>query len=169
MPPANPGEGAVIERCAGIVSDDLSFEAAFERALSLHDSDLFPFERARTEQAYGERLRRAGQRGRARELLRAALVVFDDLGATAWSSRARSELAASGERLRSTAEARESLTPREMQVALAVSEGATNNEVAAALYLTPKTVEYHLTRVYRKLGVRSRAELVRQFAGSAET
>ena len=134
--------------------------------LRSHDADPFPFERARTELAYGERLRRAGQRKRARERLHAALVVFDDLGANAWSARARSELAATGERLRPAAVTRESLTPREMQVALAVAEGASNSETAAALYLTPKTVEYHLTRVYRKLGLRSRAELVRQFARS---
>lgn len=163
MPAASAGEEAVLERCAGIVADDSSFSAAFERALELHDTEPFPFERARTEHAYGERLRRAGQRKRARELLRAALVGFEGLGATAWSSRARFELAASGERLRSAAVARESLTPRETQIALAVAEGASNNEVAAALYVTPKTVEYHLTRVYRKLGLRSRAELVRHF------
>jgi DNA-binding CsgD family transcriptional regulator/lipopolysaccharide biosynthesis regulator YciM len=162
MPAASAGEEAVLERCAGIVADDSSFEAAFERALELHDSEPFPFECARTEHAYGERLRRAGQRKRAREQLHAALVVFEDLGATAWSARARGELGASGERLRSAAVARESLTPREMQIAFAVAEGASNNEVAAALYVTPKTVEYHLTRVYRKLGLRSRAELVRQ-------
>jgi DNA-binding NarL/FixJ family response regulator len=95
--------------------------------------------------------------------------VFDELGARAWSARARSELAATGERLRPAAVARESLTTREMQVALAVAEGASNNEVAAVLYLTPKTVEYHLTRVYRKLGLRSRAELVRHFARGDES
>ena len=167
MPPASPGEEAVIARCVGIVADDSVFERAFERALSLHDAEPFPFERARTEHAYGERLRRAGQRKRAREMLHRAVVAFDELGATAFASRTRAELAASGARLRSTAEARESLTPREMQVALAVAEGASNEEVAAALYVTPKTVEYHLTRVYRKLGLRSRAELVRQFAQRA--
>ena len=80
-------------------------------------------------------MRRAGQRKRAREQLQAALVIFEDLGATAWSSRARSELAASGERLRSAAVARESLTPREKQIALAVAEGASNSEVAAELHI----------------------------------
>jgi DNA-binding CsgD family transcriptional regulator len=161
MPPASPGEEAVIARCVGIVADDSVFETAFERAFSLHDAEPFPFERARTEHAYGERLRRGGQRKRARDMLHRALVAFDELGATAFASRTRAELAASGARLRSTAEARESLTPREMQVALAVAEGASNEEVAAALYVTPKTVEYHLTRVYRKLGLRSRTELAR--------
>ena len=169
MPSAMAGEEAAIQRCHGIVGDHFSFEASFQRALALHDADPFPFERGRTELAYGERLRRAGQRKRARERLHAALVVFDDLGAGAWSARAHSELAATGERLRPATVARENLTPREMQVALAVAEGASNSEAAAALYLTPKTVEYHLTRVYRKLGLRSRAELVRQFARSDES
>jgi DNA-binding CsgD family transcriptional regulator len=154
----------VIERCRGIIAEESHFAAAFERALRFHDEDPFPYERARTELVYGERLRRAGERKRSRELFRSAFGAFDELGATAWCERARSELAATGERLRSAADGRESLTPREMQVALAVAEGASNKEVAAELYLTPKTVEYHLTRVYRKLGLRSRAELVRQFA-----
>jgi DNA-binding CsgD family transcriptional regulator len=169
MPPAGPGEEAVIARCVGIVGDDSAFETAFERALALHDSEPCPFERARSEHAYGERLRRAGRRKRAREVLHRAVVAFDELGASAFASRTRAELAASGARLRSTAAARENLTPRETQVALAVAEGASNEEVAAVLYVTPKTVEYHLTRVYRKLGVRSRAELVREFTQRAES
>jgi DNA-binding CsgD family transcriptional regulator len=160
-PPASPAEEAVIERCRGIVADDESHEAAFERALVLHDAELIPFERARSEFVYGERLRRCGQRRRARERLHSALNAFSELGATGWERRAWSELIATGERLRSTTDARESLTVRETQVALAVAEGASNREVAAALFLTPKTVEYHLTRVYRKLGLRSRADLVR--------
>jgi DNA-binding CsgD family transcriptional regulator len=166
MPPVSASEDATIKRCHGIVADEKSFEAAFERALALHNAEPFPFERARTGLAYGERLRRAGKRRRARDQLRAALAVFDDLGAAAWSARAQAELAAAGERLRPAEVARESLTPRELQVALAVAEGSSNAEVAATLYLTPKTVEYHLTRVYRKLGLRSRAELVRRFARS---
>ena len=166
MPTGSNGEEAVVERCRGIVAAERDFAASFERALKLHDEEPFPYERARTQLVYGERLRRAGERKRARERLRSALSTFDELGATPWSARAGSELAATGERLRPAAAARESLTPRETQVALAVAEGASNNEVAALLYLTPKTVEYHLTRVYRKLGLRSRAELVRQFAST---
>jgi DNA-binding CsgD family transcriptional regulator len=166
MPPVSPNEEAVIQRCRGIVGEEAVYENSFERALSLHDAELFPFERARTELTFGERLRRNGNRRRARERLHAALRAFDDLGAEAWATRARAEIASTGERLRTTPEARESLTPREMQVALAVARGSSNNEVAAELFLTPKTVEYHLTRVYRKLGLRSRAELVRNFAQS---
>ena len=165
-PPASPAEEAVIERCRGIVAGKGAYEARFGRALALHDAHPFPFERARTELVYGERLRRDGKRRGARDRLRSALSAFEELGATAWAARARSELAATGERLRATVDARESLTPREMQVALAVAQGASNNEVAAALFVTPKTVEYHLTRVYRKLGLRSRADVARRFAAN---
>ena len=91
----------------------------------------------------------------AREWLEAALATFDELGATAWRTRARDELAASGSRRREAVAAREHLTPRESQIAFEVAQGRTNKEVAAVLYLTPKTVEYHLTRVFRKLDVSS--------------
>ncbi len=161
MPPALPSEGAVIERCRGIVAAEDGYEPAFEKALALHEIELFPFERARTQLDFGERLRRSGQKKRAREHLYRALATFEALGAAAWARRAGSELEATGERRRSGPDARQSLTPREMQVALAVAGGASNAEVAAALFLTPKTVEYHLTRVYRKLGLRSRTDLVR--------
>jgi tetratricopeptide (TPR) repeat protein len=136
MPAAMAGEEAVIRRCHGIVAAD-SFEASFERALELHEADPFPFERARTDLAYGERLRRVGRRRHARARLHAAWTVFDELGTDAWSERARSGLVASGERVRPAAVARESLTPREMQVALAVAEGASNAEVAAVSACLP--------------------------------
>ena len=160
--PQVPDELAVLERCRGIVAAAPAFEHHFDRALELHE---FPFERARTALSYGERLRRAGERRRARELLRGALSAFHELGAVAWADRARTELGASGERLRARDESRQDfLTPRETQIALQVAEGASNREVAAALFVTPKTVEFHLTRIYRKLGVRSRGELIRRFA-----
>ena len=163
--PELTGEVAVLERCHGIVATDDSFEKHFDRALELHEFQEFPFERARTELCYGERLRRAGHRRRARELLRAALSTFQELGAVAWTDRAGTELRASGERLRARDAARhEFLTPRETQIALEVAAGASNREVAAVLFLTPKTVEFHLTRIYRKLGVRSRGELIRLYA-----
>jgi DNA-binding CsgD family transcriptional regulator len=165
---AHEGEVAVLERCRGIVAADDSFELHFDRALDLHGLHEFPFERARTELCYGERLRRAGQRRRARELLRRALAMFHELGADAWVDRASTELRASGERLRARDSARRDfLTPREMQIALEVAAGASNREVAAALFLTPKTVEFHLTRIYRKLGVHSRGELIRLYAQNA--
>ena len=83
MPPVSAAEEATIQRCHGIVADEESFEAAFERALELHEAEPFPFEQARTRLAYGERLRRAGERRRARDKLRAALAEFDELGAEA--------------------------------------------------------------------------------------
>ena len=164
-PPVSAFERALVERCRGLTDDD--FVPWFEQALASHapteHGETMPFERARTELCFGERLRRRGDRVEAREQLRSALTTFDDLGADAWTARADAELRASGERLRTRELSREQLTPREMQIALFVAEGQSNREVAAALYVTPKTVEFHLTRIYRKLGLRSRSELARRF------
>lgn len=158
------GEEAILARCRGIVADEHSFGYQFAKALELHEADLFPFERARTELCFGERLRRRGERRAARKQLQASAATFEELGAVAWTSRAHDELRASGARLRTAdAEGRDFLTPREAQIAEQVAQGKANREVAAALYLTPKTVEFHLTRIYRKLGIRSRTELVREF------
>ena len=97
--------------------------------------------------------------------LSAALEAFEASGATPWAERARRELRASGltPRRRQPA-AREQLTPQELQIARLVAEGKTNRDVAATLFVTPKTVEFHLTRVYRKLEIHSRSELVRRMA-----
>jgi DNA-binding CsgD family transcriptional regulator len=123
------------------------------------------FEAARTRLVYGERLRRAGRRTEAREQLRCALGVFRAIGAEPWERRAQTELRASGARLRRTDTApRDELTPQELQVALVVAEGVTNREAAARLFLSPKTIEVHLSRAYRKLGVRTRTELSRRIA-----
>ena len=106
------------------------------------------------------RLRRARQRVLAREQLRVAVDVFDRLGADPWSEMARAELAATGE----TARRRDpttlnDLTPQELQIALRLAAGRTTRETAAALFLSPKTIEYHLRSVYRKLEIGSRSEL----------
>jgi DNA-binding CsgD family transcriptional regulator len=153
---------ALAERCRALVAEASAVEGRFERALALHAPAGNPFEEARTRLAYGERLRRHGRRIDARERLHAALAVFERLGAEPWAERARSELRASGERLRRRdPAARDELTPQEVQIALVVAEGRTNREVGAQLFLSPKTVEWHLSNIYRKLGVRSRAELGR--------
>ena len=124
-----------------------------------------PFERARIELCFGERLRRSGHRVDARTRLRQALAIFEQLGARTWAEKARSELRASGETIRAhDPTARDELTPQELKVALVIADGASNQEAAAALFLSPKTIEAHLGRVYRKLGIRSRTELARQFA-----
>ena len=132
-------------------------------------ADGSPFELARTRLVYGERLRRAGRRVDAREQLTAALTTFEQLGAAPWAAQARRELQASGATLRRRdSQATEVLTPQELQVAIKVAAGLTNREVGSALFISPKTVELHLSRVYRKLGIRSRTELARLHAVEPE-
>jgi DNA-binding CsgD family transcriptional regulator len=154
---------AACARCRGLLADDAGYEPAFEEALKLHVLTPTPFELARTQLCFGERLRRRRRRADAREPLRRALESFEQLGAAPWAERARTELAATGETARPrNANAADELTPQELQVALVVANGATNKEAGAALFLSPKTIESHLSRVYRKLDVRSRTELVRR-------
>jgi ATP/maltotriose-dependent transcriptional regulator MalT len=125
------------------------------------------FEQARTLLCSGEAMRRNRRPAAAREPLHEALTLFESLGARPWAARARAELAASGvkdQRVRMAASAAmrlEELSPQELQVARIAARGQNNIEVAAALFVSRKTVEAHLTRVYRKLGIRSRTELVR--------
>ncbi len=157
--------GAQAERCRGLLAEADDFEAHFVSALGLHEHAQSPFALARTRLCYGERLRRAGRRVEAREQLRAALETFDRVGAAPWSERVGTELRASGETLRRReSHEAEELTPQELQIALQVSEGKTNKEVGAALFLSHKTIEFHLSRIYRKLDIHSRAELIRLYA-----
>jgi len=129
--------------------------AAFDEALGQHARGLYPFEHARTLLALGATQRRAKRRGAARVTLGQALAVFEELGAPLWADKARAELRRIGGRTPSRGE----LTEAERRIAALVAEGRTNREVAATLFVTEHTVEGALTRVYRKLGVRSRAEL----------
>jgi len=147
-------------RCRGMLDDD--FDAAFAEALALDDRRPLPFERARTLLAFGRRLHRARRRAEARERLREALAGFERLGAGAWAGQAANELRAAGARRRGARN--DALTPQELRVARAVRRGATNREIAAELYLAPKTIEFHLHQIYRKLGVRSRTQLVATLA-----
>jgi DNA-binding CsgD family transcriptional regulator len=147
-------------RCQALLADDADLVPRFEEALARHAETSDAFETARTRLAYGERLRRASHRVLAREQLRAALDQFEDLGAARWAERAAVELAATGEAVqRRDADPRGALTPQELQVSLLLVEGRTTREAAAALFLSPKTVEYHLRKVYTKLGIGTRAEL----------
>jgi DNA-binding CsgD family transcriptional regulator len=131
----------------------------------LHDQTPDVFEAARTRLAYGARLRRAGKRVRAREELRAAIDAFDELGAEPWSNLARIELEATGETARRRDPSTlDQLTPQELQIAFLLAEGRTTREAAAAMFLSPKTIEYHLRHVYRKLGISSRAALAEAMA-----
>ncbi len=146
-------------RCRGLLAED-GFEDDFARAIELHDALGAPFDVARSQLCLGERLRRNRQRKEARAVLRSAIDRFERLGAVPWAERANAELRASGEIVQPGAViATHELTPQELQVALAVAQGATNKEAGAALFLSPKTIEAHLGRVYRKLGIRSRTEL----------
>jgi DNA-binding CsgD family transcriptional regulator len=143
------------------VDDDAS-DRLFTEALELHASGGRPFDTARTALSFGERLRRRRKRAEARKHLRTALEVFERLGATPWAEHARAELLATGE----TARKRDvstvtTLTPQELQIARLVAEGATNRTIAAHLFLSPRTVDYHLRKVFSKLGLSSRHELVR--------
>jgi DNA-binding CsgD family transcriptional regulator len=152
--------GAVLARCHGMLDED--FDAAFAEALTLDDQRPMPFERARTLLSLGRRLHRARRRAEARDSLRQALAGFERIGAVSWAAQAQSELRAAGARRRAAHD--DSMTAQELLVATAVSRGTSNREIATELFLAPKTVEFHLRQIYRKLGVGSRAQLVATLA-----
>ena len=156
---------AAAARCRGLLATDKAFESDFETALTYHARLSAPFERARTEMCYGERLRRAGRRKEARAKLRSAIGTYENLGASLWADRARAELAATGEHVRArTHPPTEELTAHELQVARIIAAGASNREAAAALFVSPKTIEFHLGHIYGKLGLHSRTQLAARFA-----
>ena len=150
-------------RCRGLLAADDDIDQPFTEALSIHEQTPDIFETARTHLAYGSRLRRARQRVRAREHLESAIDIFDRLGAAPWGSMARTELAATGVTARKRDEStRNQLTPQELQIALLLADNHTTKQTAAALFVSPKTVEYHLRNVYRKLGCNTREELAKK-------
>ena len=137
-------------------------EQFFSEALETEPGQHRPFERARTHLAYGEFLRRSRRRVDAREQLRSALQMFDDLGAEPWLRRAELELRASGETARKRdATTAVALTAQERQIASSVAQGLSNREVAAELFLSPRTIDFHLRNVFAKTGITSRGELAR--------
>lgn len=144
-----------------LMSDGEEADTHFKNAIAYADNARHRFERARIHLAYGEHLRRSRRRVDARAHLRIALDVFEELGAQAFATRATQELRASGEtaRRREVASADE-LTPQERQVAGLVRQGLSNRDAAAQLFLSPRTVDFHLRNVFNKLGVTSRAELI---------
>ena len=133
----------------------------YQGALAVPDADKFPFDLARIQLAYGEYLRRDRAITDARSQLSAAKAIFDALGARPWSARAEAELRATGIRVRrSQGQGRsEDLTVQERQVASLAATGLTNKEIGEQLFMSPRTVESHLYRVYPKLGITSRAAL----------
>ncbi|MFC9971582.1 LuxR C-terminal-related transcriptional regulator [Spirillospora sp. NPDC127200] len=158
---------ALVARCQALVEDGEKALPLYEEALRLHNGS--PFERARTALLYGERLRRVHRAGDARGPLRTAAETFQRLGADPWAERALEELRAAGETSAAPkADALNSLTPQELRIARLVAEGASNKDVAARLFLSPRTVEYHLYKIYPKLGVASRTELARHLAGDPQ-
>jgi DNA-binding CsgD family transcriptional regulator/tetratricopeptide (TPR) repeat protein len=136
--------------------------AGYARAVEQHDGVSRPLDRARTDLAHGEALRRRRRRVDARVALRAAAEAFDRAGATPWAERARAELRATGESVgrRGPADSAR-LTPQELQITRLAAGGASNPEIAVQLFLSRKTVEYHLHKVFTKLGMAGRAELAR--------
>jgi DNA-binding CsgD family transcriptional regulator len=143
-----------------LAEDDAEAERLLEQALAEHVHGGRPFERARTELALGELLRRERRRVEARGHLRAALDLFETLGAAAWAERAREELRASGQTARRRdPSTRDELSPQEVQIARYVARGLSNREVAAQLFLSPRTIDFHLRNVFRKLGITSRVQL----------
>jgi DNA-binding CsgD family transcriptional regulator len=160
----DPGRLAVLARTRALLAPSAELaEPLFLQALSQQRQHGQPFERARTQLAYGEFLRRGQRRTEARVQLRDALATFEGLNTPLWAERARAELAATGITARKRDPSTlDTLTPQELRIARLVAAGSSNRDVANQLFLSPKTVEYHLRKVFLKLGVSSRVELARR-------
>jgi DNA-binding CsgD family transcriptional regulator len=160
-----PWARAIALRCQALVrSGDGAAELFVEAAALLRTDGAHQFERARTDLLHGEWLRRARHRSEARGPLRAAADTFAELGARPWAERARAELRATGESRTGTGPGPDllaELTPQELQVVRLAATGMSNRDIAAQLFLSPRTVGYHLYKAFPKLGVASRAQLVR--------
>jgi len=153
-----------------LVADD--FRSMFLEAIEAFDDhdDARPFCVARIRLGLGERLRRDNHRADSREYLRLAHEAFEQLGAVGWASMARRELKAAGETARRRTDGGVAdLTAQELQVAQVLADGATYKEAAARLYLSPKTIEFHVAKVYRKLGIASRRDLAARIAEGGES
>ncbi|MFI9157165.1 helix-turn-helix transcriptional regulator [Kitasatospora aureofaciens] len=155
-----PWAEALRLRCQALLGPDELAEPAYLAALDLHATAHRPFEHARTALLYGEWLRRTRRRTDARPHLTAALETFDRLAAHPWSTRARTELSATGTPApQAPLTPLNSLTPQELQIARLAAQGLTNRDIAAQLFLSPRTVAHHLYKAYPKLGITSRTAL----------
>jgi DNA-binding CsgD family transcriptional regulator len=165
----SPWAKAAVSRCHGLLQDTPQRAIdEFEQAVTIAETQESAFERARARLCLGQALRRARRRSAARFQLEQAQSIFEILGAQPWTGRAAAELEATG----ITAAPRHSavqarLTSQELRVATQVAEGLTNQEVAARLFLSPKTIEVHLGHIYNKLGVHSRTSLARLITSGA--
>jgi DNA-binding CsgD family transcriptional regulator len=149
-------------RCRALVKDDDQTESAFASAIECFEKSPWKTELARTHLLLGEWLRRKKRRTEARDQLRTAYDFFAAIGARAFAERTRFELEATGERARSRRiETTTDLTVRELQIARLAANGLTSREIASQLFISPNTVEYHLKKVFQKLGVRSRIQLAK--------
>jgi DNA-binding CsgD family transcriptional regulator len=147
-------------RARALLAGDDDAEDLYREAIDRLGRTRLRPELARARLLFGEWLRRAGRRVDAREQLQAAHDAFAAMGAEAFAERARNELLATGAKVRKrTAEARDELTPQEQLIARLAREGRTNPQIGAELYLSPRTVEWHLNKVFTKLGISSRREL----------
>jgi DNA-binding CsgD family transcriptional regulator len=162
---------AVVHRHRALLAPAEKAEELFTEALRMHADDSGPaFERARTQLMYGEWLRRTRRRADAHRQLRAAGAAFRRLGAASWLERTSCELRASGARgtpLEPMHDPLAVLTPQEAQIARLTASGLTNRDIAGRLYLSPRTIGYHLYKIYPKLGVSSRTELARLLHAAA--
>jgi DNA-binding CsgD family transcriptional regulator len=156
-----PWSDALLARCQALCASGSEAERHYIRALALHNRDSRPFDHARTQLVYGEWLRRARRRNEARVHLRAALETFQALGSLPWAAQASAALRASGAAAPWTAapDIFAGLTPQELQIVELAARGMTNRDIAAQLFLSPRTVAYHLYKAYPKLGITSRTEL----------
>ena len=152
-------------RWHGLQGDLDAARVSFDRALALLEPLPLRYDRARVQFAYGQTLRRAGRRAEADAVISAAREAYLALGAATYVARCDRELAAGGVNAVRAHREFDDLTPQEEAVAALVARGGSNKEVAAELFLSVKTVQYHLTRIYAKLGIRSRSELAARRAG----
>jgi DNA-binding CsgD family transcriptional regulator len=155
-----PLELGLLARSRGLLADDATAEVDYQDAVNRLTESGGALHLARAQLVYGEWLRRQKRRRDAREQLRAALTGFNAMGADAFAERTRIELLATGETARKRVDdTRDDLTPQETQIATLAAAGATNPEIGAQLFISASTVEYHLRKVYRKLGISSRRAL----------
>jgi DNA-binding CsgD family transcriptional regulator len=159
---ATPWALGLLERSQALMADDSVAEVLFERSIAHLKQTLVVTDLAWARLLYGEWLRRQQRRTDARAQLREAHEAFQSMGAARFAERARSELLATGEHaIRRAVETKSDLTPQELKIAQLASRGATNPEIAAQMFLSPNTIDYHLRKIYRKLDISSRRQLER--------